>query len=67
MTKEDKYQIFITVLSIFAMLEALTIAIGVGVINDLVATANGYKSDRNLCRQELDSIKQDYERLSEEK
>lgn len=67
MTKEDKYQIFITVLSIFAMLEAFTIGIGVGVINDLVATANGYKSDRNLCRQELDSIKQDYERLSEEK
>lgn len=67
MNKEDKYQIFITVLSIFAMLEAFTIGIGIHVINDLVATANGYKSDRNLCRQELDSIKQDYERLQNEK
>lgn len=30
------------------------------------ATANGYESDRNLCRSQLDSLTQDYERLQNE-
>lgn len=40
----------------------LFISVVIGIIlfelcNDLVATANGYKSDRNICRRELKEVK----------
>lgn len=40
----------------------LFISIVIGIIlfelcNDLVATANGYESDRNICRRELKEVK----------
>lgn len=38
----------------------ITIAIGIilfELCNDLVATANGYKSDRDICRIELKEVK----------
>ena len=66
MNKEDvKDMIFIFVF-IVALIEFLAIMLGKGIINDLKATANGYKSDRNLCRSQLDSLTQDYERLQNE-
>jgi hypothetical protein len=40
----------------------LFISVVIGIIlfelcNDLVATANGYESDRNICRRELKEVK----------
>lgn len=40
----------------------LFISVVIGIIlfelcNDLRATANGYKSDRNICRRELKEVK----------
>lgn len=35
-------------------------------INDLKATANGYESDRNICRGQLDSLTQELERWQNE-
>lgn len=66
MNKEDvKDMIFIFVF-IVALIEFLAIMLGVGLINDLKATANGYESDRNLCRSQLDSLTQELERWQSE-
>ena len=46
--------------------QAFIIAFGVDLINDLKATANGYESDRNLCRSQLDSLTQELERWQNE-
>ena len=66
MNKEDKYRIIAEIAIIIIFGEALIIGFGVDLINDLKATANGYESDRNLCRSQLDSLTQDYERLQNE-
>lgn len=50
--KEDKLQIALIITIIIAILEVLIICLGVSIINDLKATANGYKSDRDICRRE---------------
>ena len=46
----------------------LFISVVIGIIlfelcNDLVATANGYKSDRNVCRMEKQEIEEEYHEL----
>lgn len=70
MNKEDKLWnflfIYAVVISVVMLLELGFIFMGVDIINDLRATANGYESDRNLCRSQLDSLTQDYERLQNE-
>lgn len=58
--------ILLAVLIFAVVVETFLITLGIGVINDLRATANGYESDRNLCRSQLDSLIQDYERLQNE-
>lgn len=64
--KEDKlWTVLIIAISIIFG-QSFAIAFGVDLINDLKATANGYESDRNLCRSQLDSLTQDYERLQNE-
>ena len=69
-TKEDKLWNFLfayTVVMSFAVLvELAVIFLGVDIINDLKATANGYESDRNLCRSQLDSLTQELERWQSE-
>lgn len=50
----------------------LFISIVIGIIlfeicNDLVATANGYKSDRNICKRQLEEITDSYTKLEEKK
>ena len=59
-------QLSIYILTAIAFIEALLIILGVSIINDLKATANGYRSDRNICKLELDSITNDYERIQKE-
>lgn len=80
MNKEDKYRIIAEEYSnrcdryIFAMmvefvviiLLIIVVSLGINVINDLKATANGYESDRNLCRSQLDSLTQELERWQSE-
>ena len=61
-TKEDKLWTAIIVLIIVVFGQAFAIAFGKDLIDDLKATANGYKSDRNLCRSQLDSLTQELER-----
>ena len=65
-TKEDKLWIAVIILVIVVLGQAFAIGFGVGLIDDLRATANGYKSDRNLCRSQLDSLTQELERWQSE-
>ena len=62
-TKEEKLWTALIIAIVIIFGQAFAIAYGVDLINDLKATANGYESDRNLCRSQLDSLTQDYERL----
>lgn len=70
MNKEDKlWNILFTyavIVSVVVVIELGVIFLGIDIIDDLKATANGYESDRNLCRSQLDSLTQDYERLQNE-
>lgn len=61
--KEDKLWTALIIAIIIIFGQAFAIAFGVGLINDLKATANGYKSDRNLCKGQLDSLTQELERI----
>lgn len=65
-TKEEKLWTALIIAIIIIFGQAFAIAYGVDLINDLKATANGYESDRNICRGQLDSIIQDYSRLQED-
>ena len=64
--KEDKLWLVLITAIIIIFGQAFAIGFGVGLIDDLKAIANGYESDRNLCRSQLDSLTQDYERLQNE-
>ena len=65
-TKEDKLWTALIILVIVVLGQAFAIAFGVDLINDLKATANGYESDRNICRGQLDSLTQELERWQSE-
>ena len=64
--EEDKrWNILFTyavIVSVVVVIELGVIFLGVDIIDDLKATANGYESDRNLCRSQLDSLTQELER-----
>lgn len=62
MNKEDILWISIVILVSIVMVQSFVIGFGVNLIDDLKATANGYESDRNLCRSQLDSLTQELER-----
>ena len=66
MNKEEKLWAALIVSICIIFMEVLIIGVGVGLINDLKATANGYESDRNLCRSQLDSLTQELERWQNE-
>lgn len=66
MNKEDKLWTALIVLVIVVLGQAFAIAFGIDLIDDLKATANGYKSDRNICRSQLDSLTQELERWQSE-
>lgn len=61
-TKEDKLWLALITAIIIIFGQAFIIGLGVDIINDLRATANGYESDRNLCCSQLDSLIQELER-----
>ena len=70
MSKNDKLWnflfIYAVVMSVVVIIELGVILLEVDIINDLRATANGYESDRNLCRSQLDSLTQELERWQSE-
>lgn len=66
MNKEDKLWTAVIILAIIVFGQVFAIAFGKDLINDLKATANGYESDRNLCRSQLDSLTQELERWQSE-
>ena len=70
MVKNDKLWNFLfvyaVVVSVVMLIELGAILLGIDIINDLKATANGYESDRNLCRSQLDSLTQELERTQSE-
>ena len=69
MNKEDIWNvlfIYAVIVSVVVVIELGAILLGVDIINDLKATANGYESDRNLCRSQLDSLTQELERWQNE-
>lgn len=70
MNKEDKLWnvlfIYAVIVSVVVVIELGAILLGVDIINDLRATSNGYESDRNLCRSQLDSLTQELERWQSE-
>ena len=80
MNKEDKYRIiaeeysnrcdrYLSVMIVefvIIILLIIVISLGINVIDDLRSTANGYESDRNLCRSQLDSLTQELERWQSE-
>ena len=66
MNKEEKLWTVLIIAIIIIFGQAFVIGFGVDLINDLKATANGYKSDRNLCRSQLDSLTQELERWQSE-
>ena len=67
MNKEDKLWTALITAIIIIFGQAFIIGLGVDLINDLKATANGYESDRNLCRSQLDSLTQELERWQNDK
>lgn len=66
MNKEDKLWTVLIIAIIIIFGQAFIIGLGVDIINDLKATANGYESDRNLCRSQLDSLTHELERWQSE-
>ena len=70
MNKEDKlWNILFTyavIVSVVVVIELGVIFLGVDIIDDLRAAANGYESDRNLCRSQLDSLTHELERWQNE-
>lgn len=66
MSKEDKIKLTIISLLV-ACIFLLTCVIGMSVsIADKNAYINGLLSDRAICEGKLDTVKQDYEKLTEE-
>lgn len=58
--------VYAVVVSVVMLIELGAILLGVDIIDDLKATANGYESDRNLCRSQLDSLTHELERWQNE-
>ena len=54
------------IITILGTMLFVSVVIGIilfEVCNDLVATANGYESDRNVCRMEKEELIDNYEKL----
>lgn len=66
MNKEDKLWTALIIAIIVIFGQAFIIGLGIDIIDDLKATANGYESDRNLCRSQLDSLTHELERWQNE-
>ena len=66
MDKEDKIRLIIITLIVTCIFEIFIILCFIDLTNDKTAYINGLLSDRKICNDKLDSITNDYERLSGE-
>ena len=64
MIMKDKY--IITILGTMLFISVVIGFILFALCNDLRATANGYKSDRNICRRDYEEITNNYEKLQKD-
>lgn len=63
---DTKNLYIITTLSVLLVIAVVTIILAINVINDLRATANGYKSDRDICRMDHKELIKNYYELEDE-
>jgi hypothetical protein len=61
---KDKY--IITTLGAMLFISVVIGFILFALCNDLRATANGYESDRNICRRDYEEITNNYEKLQKD-
>lgn len=61
---KDKY--IITILGALLFVSVVIGFILFALCNDLRATANGYESDRNICRRDYEEITNNYEKLQKD-
>ncbi len=61
---KDKY--IITTLGAMLFVSVVIGFILFELCNDLRATANGYESDRNICRRDYEEITNNYEKLQKD-
>lgn len=61
---KDKY--IITILGTMLFISAVIGIILFELCNDLRATANGYKSDRDICRRDYEEVINNYEKLQKD-
>lgn len=61
---KDKY--IITTLGVMLFVSLVIGFILFELCNDLRATANGYKSDRDICRRDYEEITNNYEKLQKD-
>ena len=64
MIMKDKY--IITILGALLFVSVVIGFILFALCNDLRATANGYESDRNICRRDYEEITNNYEKLQKD-
>lgn len=64
MKMKDKY--IITTLGTMLFVSVVIGFILFELCNDLRATANGYKSDRDICRRDYEEITNNYEKLQKD-
>lgn len=56
LTKSEKLKISLVIVICVAVISILLNILAIDIINDLTLTANGYKSDRNVCRMEIEEM-----------
>lgn len=64
---KDRYNIAITILGILLIVSIILGWLLFAITEDLKATANGYKSDRDICERQYEELVDNYNRLLEEK
>jgi hypothetical protein len=63
---KDRYVLIITTLCILLFICFVLGFILIEITNDLRATANGYESDRNICRREYEELVENYKELEKQ-
>ena len=62
----DKYIITIVILGLMLITSLVLGILLIRITDDLKATANGYESDRNICRREYEELVSEYKILEQE-
>lgn len=60
---KDRYTFIITILGVLLIVSIILGWLLFAITEDLKATANGYKSDRDICEREYEELVENYQRL----